>query len=108
MADLPIREAMMAPRRDIPGAGLAKEPPDREKLKKACEDFESLFLLQILKSMRQMLPGRSFLGEGPGKEIYQSLLDEQLSRSLARSGGLGLGAMLYRQMARRTAPAGKT
>jgi Rod binding domain-containing protein len=73
---------------------------DREKLKKACTEFEGLFIQEILKFMRQTIPA-SPLGEaGAGKEVYQSLLDQELSKNLAKKGGLRIGEMVYRQMLR--------
>ena len=70
---------------------------DPEKLKKACADFEAIFIQQLLKSMRQTVPQGGLLGEGPGMEIYQLFFDQELSKSLASRGRLGLGGMIYRQ-----------
>lgn len=61
-------------------------------------DFESLFLLQMLKSMRKTIPKTGFLGEGQEKQIFESLFDEELSKNIAKRGGLGLGKILYKQM----------
>ncbi len=71
---------------------------DREKLKKSCADFESVFIQQLLKSMRQTMMRSDFMGNGIGKDVYESLLDQELSQSLARRGGLGLGKMIYDRM----------
>ncbi len=57
-----------------------------------------MFMSQMLKSMRQTIPQTGFFGNDPGKEIYQSLMDQELSQKLARRGGLGLGMMIYRQV----------
>jgi len=74
---------------------------DREKLKKACKDFEALFMSQMLKSMRQSIPQTGFLGKGLGNDIYQGLMDHELSKKLSQSKGLGLGKVIYRQMLKR-------
>jgi flagellar protein FlgJ len=63
--DQPIPEA------SIRGQGLRKV--DEEKLKKACMDFESLFIHQILKSMRQTISETNFFGGGPAEEIFTDL-----------------------------------
>ena len=81
--------------------GQAPRPIDEEKLRKACTDFESIFLNQILRAMRQTVPHGGFLKEGPEKDIFQSLFDQELSRSLAQRKGMGLGEMIFRQMKRR-------
>jgi flagellar protein FlgJ len=71
---------------------------DREKLKKACTEFEALFVQEMLKFMRQTVPKSGLGGPGGGKEVYQSLMDQELSKSLAKKGGLRIGEMVYRQM----------
>ena len=80
--------------------GRQSRPIDEEKLRKACTDFESIFLNQILQAMRQTIPHGGFLKEGPEKDIFQSLFDQELSRSLAGRKGMGLGEMIFRQMKR--------
>ncbi len=74
---------------------------DEGRLKKACTDFESLFINRIIESMRKAVPESGFLGGGPDKEVFQSLFDQELSRSIASAGGIGLGKMIYEQMMRR-------
>jgi flagellar protein FlgJ len=87
------------PETSIKEQGLRKI--DEEKLKKACMDFESLFIHQMLKSMRQTISKTNLFGEGPAEEIFQSLFDQELSRSLVNREGLGLGKMLHYQMLQR-------
>jgi Rod binding domain-containing protein len=81
--------------------GAKKKGIDREKLKKACADFEALFIHQLLKFMRQAAPSNALLGNGPGTEIYQSLIDQELSNHLAERSGIGLGEIMARQILRR-------
>ena len=84
-----------------PAIGVGdKKKLNEKKLKKACTDFEALFIAHMLKSMRQTIPQTGFLGKGPGGDIYQGLMDEELSKKLAQNKGLGLGQVLYRQMLR--------
>jgi len=71
---------------------------DEDKLRKACGDFESIFLQQLLHAMRQTIPHGGFLKEGPEKDIFQSLFDQELSKTLAERKGIGLGEMLFRQL----------
>lgn len=71
---------------------------DEEKLKKASAEFESIFIEQLLKSMRQTVLKGGLFKEGSETEIYQSLFDQELSKSFAKQGRLGLGAMIYKQM----------
>ncbi len=73
---------------------------DPEKLRKACTEFESVFINEILKFMRKTIPATSLGGNGAGKDIYQTLFDQGVSKNLAQRGGLKIGEMVYRQMIR--------
>ncbi len=90
----------------VPEAGSLGNVPggrkiDREKLKKACSDFEALFMARMLKIMRQSVPSSGLWGNGPGKEIYDSLMDQELGKKMAQREGLGLGKKIYHQVLKR-------
>jgi len=80
----------------VPQAG--EKRVDRDKLKKSCADFESILISQLLKSMRQTMTTSGLMGGGLGKDMYVSLFDQELSQSLAKRGGLGLGKMIYNRV----------
>ena len=70
---------------------------NEKKLKKACADFESIFINYMLKTMRRAIPqsGHKF----PGKDIYSTMIDQKVAEDLAkRGGGIGLQEMLLRQL----------
>ncbi len=77
-------------------SGLEGKKIADEKLKKACGDFEAIFIAKVLKIMRQSIPKSHLLDGGLQQDIYNSLFDEEVSKSLAKKGGIGLGKMLYR------------
>lgn len=83
------------------GSKAGREGVDPEKLKKACTEFEAIFIQEILKFMRQTIPVSSLSGSATGKEIYQSLLDQELGKNLAQKGGFRIGEMVYKQMLRK-------
>ncbi len=72
-----------------------------EALKKVAQQFESLFLGMMLKSMRD-----AKLGEGAfdsdSTKFYQDLYDEQLSVSLSQGKGLGIASMLVKSLSPHT------
>jgi Rod binding domain-containing protein len=82
----------------------AKESGAKEiaqgKLKKACEDFESIFISQMLRVMRQAIPKSGLLDGGNEQDTYLSLFDEEVSKSMAQKGGIGLGKILYQNIMR--------
>jgi len=71
---------------------------DETKLKKACEDFEALFINQLMQSMRRTVLKSKFLEDAPGKEVYQSLFDREISKKMAQKGALGVGKIIYRKV----------
>ena len=77
------------------GQGSEAKKIDEGKLKKACEDFESIFISKMLKVMRQTIPKSGLLDGGTQQDTYLSLFDEELSKSMAKRGGIGLGKILY-------------
>ena len=98
---MPINKIGKAPEAASRGNDPGSRKIDREKLKKACSDFEALFLARMMKIMRQSVPSSGLWGNGPGKEIYDSLMDQELGKKMAQREGLGLGKKIYHQVLKR-------
>jgi flagellar protein FlgJ len=78
------------------------DPLRDKKLRKACRDFESIFLFNLFKEMRQTIPRSGMLPSAPGKETFQMMFDQKIAEDLAGRGeGMGLQKMLYEQLRRR-------
>ena len=71
---------------------------DDTRLREAANDFEAIFIQQMLKTMRKTTFESDLLPKSEGEKIFQSLLDEQYALLSARSGSLGLGEMIYQQL----------
>jgi peptidoglycan hydrolase FlgJ len=67
-----------------------------EALKGAAQQFEALFMNMVLKSMREATPQEG-LFDSQQSRMYTSMLDQQLSQTLA-SKGVGLADALFRQL----------
>ncbi len=67
------------------------------KLEKAVSDFESIFIYQMLKGMRNNVMKSELFGDGKTEEIYTSMLDQELSTIMSKDKGMGLKEMLLRQ-----------
>ena len=72
---------------------------DALRLRKACQGFESIFIHEMLKSMRKTIPESGLMDSGLRGKIYESMYDEALSKTLAERGALGIGDLLYEQLA---------
>jgi peptidoglycan hydrolase FlgJ len=80
-------------------SGKTPAPEQEKKLKKACADFESILVFQLLKTMRQTIPKNGLWGHSHGKDTYEMMLDQKIADEMAKKGeGLGLQKMLYNQI----------
>jgi peptidoglycan hydrolase FlgJ len=91
--------------RTAPVAGAAAPPaPDvRAELRRAAHALEGVFTAQLLQAMRASVPESGLLEEDPGREMFQSLLDERLAGVAAERMKNGIGELLYRQLERHLA-----
>lgn len=69
--------------------------------------FESLFLQQMLKTMRDATV-KSDLMNSDSTDTYQSMADQQLALQLSEQGGIGLARMMVEQMQTRGMVSGDT
>lgn len=79
----------------------AKEPTD-ESVTTVAKQFESLFIQMMLKSMRDTLP-KDGLFDSDSTRMYQDMFDKQLSLNIASGEGIGLAAVIARQLGQQTA-----
>ncbi len=66
------------------------------KLKKACSDFESIFINYMLKSARTAFSDDGILENNNEGRIVQSMFDENFAAAMTKGGGMGLGKMLFK------------
>ena len=72
-------------------------------MRKVAQEFESLFLGEMLKSMRSATEalGQDNPLNTPAAKQYQEMYDQQLAVSMSREGGgIGLADVLMRQMSK--------
>jgi len=80
----------------------ALEKKDKQAaLKKACQEFEALFLYQILKGLEKTVPKSGLFPETLQQDIYQDLFYQEVSKALAKR-GVGLANLLYQRLKRDT------
>ena len=77
--------------------GLHNEAP-HTRLKRACSEFESIFITYMLKSMRKTIVKDGLLGNSHESKIFKAMFDENLAIGISRNGGIGLAKMLFERM----------
>ncbi|MBS4536424.1 rod-binding protein [Clostridium sp. D2Q-14] len=79
-----------------------KNIEEQGRLLEACQEFESIFTNIMLKSMRRTVPKSSLIEESTGREMFEEMYDEKLTREISKgSNGMGIAKMLYDQMKNR-------
>ena len=63
---------------------------DRSAVRAAAEQFEAVFLSQMMAPMFETIETDPLFGGGSGEQIYRSLLVEEYGKAIARAGGLGI------------------
>lgn len=77
----------------------------RDKLKKAAEGFETIFVTQLLKQAHQSMKGANALfGSSSESKFYAEMRDELLAQQISHTGQFGIGKMLFQKLERTLPP----
>ncbi len=74
------------------------EAKNDKKLLDVCYEMESLFIGNMLKSMRKTVMESGFFGKSIAKDIFRDMLYDEYAKSMARTGQLGLAKQIYNQL----------
>lgn len=83
-------------RKNLSGA----EPDKLAKLKKACQNFEAVFIGKLWEQMKQSVPKEGYL-HSKQEDSYMSMFNRDFSEKMAQAGGIGLADMIYAQLSRK-------
>jgi len=82
---------------------MATEGENPQQLRQVAQELEGLFLGLLLKSMRGTVPDGGLFKEGTDTKMYKDMFDQEVGRSMARRGGIGLADMIVRDQLLRDA-----
>ena len=72
---------------------------DDQELKQAVNNFTSVFLNQMFKSMRSTLPDEKMLDGGFAEDVFTEMLDRKISRKGSKQGTFNsLNQILFQQL----------
>jgi peptidoglycan hydrolase FlgJ len=77
-------------------AGL--NPRDVGEIKKAAEEFESIFMELMLKAMRDTVPKEGLTSGGNAEDVYRGMLDSEYAKVMAGQHSSGLAETITRQL----------
>jgi len=86
---------------DLQAPGTQKtttQVQQNERLRHACQEFESVFVAYLLKNMHRTVPKTDVTGGGLQGDMYMSMMDDAIAQAASKGTGIGLAAALYRQL----------
>lgn len=84
-----------------PGAATAqaqKPQANPDAARKAAQSFEEMFISQLLQNMPSGTDPNGPFGGGQAEGVYQSMMNDQYAKSIAKNGGIGLADSLTREI----------
>ena len=96
-ADLEISAALIAAKRPPALTGAAK---NEAQATKAAQDFEAVFIGQMISAMYEGVKTDGPFGGGSGEMMFRSLMIEHYSKAIADQGGFGLADQVKREILR--------
>lgn len=95
LLDAQLQNALAAARSNGPERPRGPQSPDQ--VRATAEEFEAVFLAQMVEQMMGDTTESSF-GGGPGEAAFSSMLNEEYAKVIAKAGGIGLADSLVREM----------
>lgn len=82
------------------GKSLSVDPKTRNlaKLKEACQEFEAIYVNQMLKEARKTVPEGGLIEKDNATKMYEEMIDMERARQISKGPGLGIATAMYDQM----------
>jgi flagellar protein FlgJ len=82
-----------------PTASAGPPPIDRSSpLYKASQEFEAIFIKQMLNAMRKTTLSSGLLDGGLSQEVFEDMLYDEYAKNMSNSANFGLADTLYRAL----------
>jgi peptidoglycan hydrolase FlgJ len=77
-----------------------EDDPRMAEMRRAAEEFEAIFLAQMMAPMFEGLDTEGLGGGGMGEEIFRPMLIERYADALSQAGGVGIADSIVRELMR--------
>ena len=82
------------------GAQRAAGGTASQGMAKPAQEFEAMFLSQLLQPMFKGVDMSGLGGDSPGGEVYKEMLIKEYGKVIAQSGGVGIAEQVQQEMLR--------
>lgn len=91
-----IEAQINAAKKGLKNAGMSEA--DKRAARDAAEQFEAIFIAQMLGPMFESLPTDGTMGGGPAEGMYRSMFVTEAGKEIAKAGGVGVADQVYREL----------
>ena len=88
-------ESALGHRRSLPDISSAK---NMKQARKIAQDFEAVFLGQMLQPMFQNIETAEPFGGGTSEKMWKAMQVEEYGKAIANSGGIGLADAVFKEI----------
>lgn len=71
-----------------------------KKLRETCQEFEAIFIKQMLKSMKNTVKKSGLIKESMGEKLFDDMLYDEYATKMSKTSGFGVGEMMYKQLSK--------
>ncbi len=75
-------------------------PHAARKVEEAAQDFEAMFISQMLEVVWSTVPTDGPMSGGKGEEIFRSLMLQDVGKQMSKSGGIGMKSQIMAELIR--------
>lgn len=75
-------------------------PRSGQQTAQTAQEFEAMFLAQLLQPMFKGIDAQTAFGGGPGADVYKEMMVKEYGKILAQSGGVGIAEKVQAEMLR--------
>ncbi len=73
---------------------------DTKELKKACHEFEGIFLNIMYKEMKSTVSKSDLIPHDSSEDIFESMMDENLMNVVSKNSNIGLAKLIFTQLSK--------
>ncbi|MAH84590.1 MAG: hypothetical protein CBB68_09695 [Rhodospirillaceae bacterium TMED8] len=77
---------------------IAGKNVNLRQMRETAEDFEAVFLSQMLQPMFQNIRPESPFGGGHGEDVWRSMQVQEYGKAITKAGGIGIADAVMREM----------
>ena len=75
-----------------------KSEKDLAKIEQAAQEFEAVFVSEMMKPMFEGISSEGMFGGGKGEEVFQGILIQEYGKIMSQTGSIGLADSVKEEM----------